>query len=181
MRRVVAVTAVLLSVVTDVQAQRPDTIALDPLVVTADRARSPLSTSIVAISRVDAEALQRFPRVTVADALRQIPGFALVSFDGLDGDPQVMVRGFYGAGEAEYMVVMVDGKPVNQLQSGVVPWDALPLNAVRSIEVVRGGSSALYGDAAIGGVINIITAAPIDGLRFEVLGGEHNTFRGDAH
>jgi outer membrane receptor protein involved in Fe transport len=183
MRRAFVVSAVLVSLATDAQAQRPvplDTLSLDPLVVTAERARSLLSTSVVAVSSVDGSVLQRFPRATVADALRQIPGFALVSFDGLDNDPQIMVRGFYGAGEAEYMVVMIDGKPVNQLQSGVVSWDALPLNAVRSIEVVRGGSSALYGDAAIGGVINIITARPLDGLRFEAIAGEHNSFRGDA-
>jgi outer membrane receptor protein involved in Fe transport len=45
---------------------------------------------------------------------------------------------------------------------------------------VRGGSSALYGDAAIGGVINIITTGQPDALRFELVGGEHDTFRADA-
>src|SRR5687768_99884 len=174
MRRAVAISGLVLAVAAETHAQRPlpaDTFSLDPVVVTAERARTPLASSVVAISRIGADALERFPRVTVADALRQIPGFALVNFDGLDGDPQIMVRGFYGAGEAEYMVVLVDGKPVNQLQSGVVSWDALPLQAVRSIEVVRGGSSALYGDAAIGGVINIITAGAPDALRFEFVGG----------
>ena len=160
--RVVACAAVLAARAGPALAQQrpalPDTVvSLDALVVTADRAQTPLAVSVAAVSRLSAAQLARIPHLTLADALRQLPGFSVVSFDGLGYDPQLMVRGFYGGGEAEYVVVMVDGRPVNSLQAGGIAWDALPLGSADVVEVVRGPSSALYGDAALAGVINIIT------------------------
>lgn len=84
--------------------------SLDAVVVTADRTTTRLGSSIAAVSVLTAPELARVPQVTLADALRRVPGFALVNFDGLGHDPQVMVRGFYGGGEVEYVVTMVDGK-----------------------------------------------------------------------
>jgi len=58
--------------------------------------------------------------------------------DGLGLDPQLTLRGFYGGGEAEYVVVLLDGRPLNGLESGLFDWDLVPLSALESIEVVRG-------------------------------------------
>src|SRR5690606_36091672 len=86
-------------------------------------------------------------------------------------------------GEAEYMVVLLNGKPVNDVQAGLVRWDAIPLTAIESIEIVRGGRSALYGDAALGAVLNIITRlpGPDSQPRIALSGGSNELFRGDAH
>jgi len=159
---------------------------LDPVVVTAERTPAGLVSSVAAVTRITAAELARLPRATLADVLRLAPGFALVDFDGLGFDPQVMVRGFYGGGEAEYVIVQIDGRPVNQVQSGVVAWDVLPpLVTVEAVEIVRGGAASLYGDAAIGGVINIISRAPEGSvspwrLRGEAAGGAFGTWRGGA-
>lgn len=138
----------------------PDTArvhGLDAVVVTADRAPAPLATSTAAVSVVTGEALRRLPVRSLADALRLVPGFSVIDFDGGGEDPKLTVRGFYGAGEAEYVTVLVDGRPLNAPHTGVVDWDLVPLAAIQSVEVVRGGASSLYGDAAIGGVVNVIT------------------------
>jgi outer membrane receptor protein involved in Fe transport len=159
---------------------------LDPVVVTAARTASPLRTSAAAVSRIGAARLARVPQTTLADLLRSVPGFAVVDFDGLGFNPQVMVRGFYGGGEAEYVIVQVNGKPVNQVMHGLVAWDALPPPAsIEAVEVVRGGASSLYGDAAIGGVINIITRAAdssrtVPGIRWYAAGGGFGTVRAAA-
>ena len=156
---------------------------LDPVVVTAERAATGLASSVAAVTRIGAAELARLPRATLADVLRLAPGFALVDFDGLGFDPQVMVRGFYGGGEAEYVIVQIDGRPVNQLQSGVVAWDVLPpLASVEAVEIVRGGAASLYGDAAIGGVINVITRTPAEAsapwtISGAADGGEFGTWR----
>lgn len=173
-----------------VPAVLPDTLrprVLEPIVVvTAERTPSLLATSVAAVTRLSATELARLPRATLADLLRLAPGFSLVDFDGLGFDPQIMVRGFYGGGEAEYVIVLVDGRPVNQLQSGVVAWDVLPpLAAIAAIEVVRGGASSLYGDAAIGGVLNVITRAHgAEGAALsahgEAGGGSYGTWRAAA-
>lgn len=158
MRR--AALLVLLAPVASLPAQAPPgpTRALDSIVVTVERVPLPLSHSTAAVTRLSGEALARLPQVTLADLLRLAPGFALRNTDGVGAEPHVMVRGFYGGGEAEYVVVLVDGRPVNQFHSGVVAWDALPpLAAIASIEIIRGGASALYGDAALGGIIQVTT------------------------
>ena len=159
---------------------------LDPVVVTAARTGSPLSTSASAVTRIGAARLARIPQATPADFLRAVPGFAIVDFDGLGFDPQLMVRGFYGGGEAEYVIVQVNGRPVNQVMQGRVAWDALPPAAsIEAVEVLRGGASSLYGDAAIGGVVNIITREPdssrtASGVRWQAAGGAFGTLRAAA-
>src|SRR5262249_40365165 len=142
-------------------AQKTDSVTLNPVVVTGERTLTPINSSTASITRLSAEEIERTPRATIADLLRLAPGFSMLSFDGLGFDPQVMVRGFYGGGEAEYVIVQIDGRVVNQVHTGVVAWDVLPpISSIASIEIMRGGASALYGDAAIGGVINIVTRGP---------------------
>ena len=154
---------------------------LNTVVVTAERARTSLSSSVASVTRIPAEELARTPHATLADVLRRSPGFAVIDFDGLGFDPQVMVRGFYGGGEAEYVVVLIDGRPVSQLQSGLVAWDVLPpLASIEAVEIVRGSTSPLYGDAAIGGVINVITRstdAPTPSWRWNASGGSLESYR----
>jgi outer membrane receptor protein involved in Fe transport len=164
----------------DLAAQGGDSArALDPMVITAERSPSTLHSSTSSVTRIDAAQLARLPHATVADVVRLTPGFALVDFDGLGFDPQLMVRGFYGGGEAEYVVVMIDGQPVSQLQSGLVGWETLPpLETVDAIEIIRGSSSALYGDAAVGAVINIITRTPATRVHpWSVSRGSYDTWR----
>jgi outer membrane receptor protein involved in Fe transport len=132
-------------------------VGLDAVVVTADRAPAPLATRTAAVSVLRGEDLRRLPVRSLGDALRMVPGFSVIDFEGGGEDPKLTVRGFYGAGEAEYVTVLVDGKPLNAPHTGVADWDLLPLAAIQSVEVVRGGASSLYGDAAIGGVVNVIT------------------------
>lgn len=180
-RRSAPVALLVLAAAAPVRAQQPDTTRLyhlDALVVTAERRAAPIEASTHALSLLTAAELRALPVRTLAEALRQAPGLTFVDFDGLGDDPQIMTRGFYGGGEAEYVLVLVDGRPLNVLESGRVPWDVIPLDAIESIEVARGPGSAAWGDAAIGGVINVLTkrgGAPSG--RVALLGGEHGVAR----
>lgn len=130
---------------------------LDTILVTAERTENPLSASTGAASMLTVADLQRYPISNISDALALIPGIVLFNRDGLGQDPIATVRGFYGGGEAEYLQVMVDGKPLNNIETGLVNWNSVPMSSIESIEVVRGGVSSLYGDAALGGIVNILT------------------------
>jgi iron complex outermembrane receptor protein len=133
------------------------------------------------VNRLSAEALNRQPVQRLTDGLQNIPGVVVVHAGAMGEQPRLIMRGFYGGGETEYAAVLLDGVPLGALASGVVSWDVIPLPAVRAIEVVRGSSSALYGDAAVGGVINIltVTGAPTP-LRWRVAGGGYGTVEGSA-
>ncbi len=134
-------------------------VELDPIVVTASKVRSALSSSTVGVSVIDAKQLRALPYRGASSLLSYIPGMTFLDFDGLGYAPQSVTRGFYGGGEAEYVVVMVNGRPVNNLENGLVNWEQITLSPNTVVEVLRGGASSLYGDAAIGAVINIRTEA----------------------
>ena len=164
-------------------APAADTVAhaLSRVVVTADRLSGVLGTQTAMVSQVSAEALHRQPIQRLTDGLSVIPGVAVLHSGSMGELPRLIMRGFYGGGETEYAAVLLDGVPLGALASGVVTWDLIPLAAVRAIEVVRGGSSALYGDAAVGGVINILTVAGAPTpARWRIAAGDYGTSEGTA-
>jgi iron complex outermembrane receptor protein len=67
------------------------------------------------------------------------------------------VRGFYGGGEAEYMLVLVDGRSQNDFESDLINWNTLPISSIQSMEILKGQSSSFYGNIVLGGVLNIRT------------------------
>ncbi|MBT3266290.1 TonB-dependent receptor [Candidatus Poribacteria bacterium] len=158
------VVAMLVSAVATVVAQTTATAyELDAIVVTGDRAETPIASSTSAVSRLSASDLEILPVTDITDALSLLPGLTFFNRDGFGRDGVANVRGFYGGGEAEYLVVLRDGVPVNDAETGIVDWDTLALAGVQSIEVLRGAAGSLYGDAALGGVVNLLTtgtAAP---------------------
>ena len=70
----------------------------------------------------------------------------------------VEARGFNnGGGNGSSTLVLIDGRRVNEPARATPTGRFVPLDNVESIEIVRGPASALYGDNAVGGVIQIIT------------------------
>ncbi|HEX2779834.1 MAG TPA: TonB-dependent receptor [Gemmatimonadaceae bacterium] len=170
---------------TDSTARRDTSAAhrLDPVVVTAERTSAPLAASAAAVTRLSAAELRQLPVSTVAGALELVPGMVVLHSDALGEAPRLAIRGFYGGGETEYVTVLLDGVPLTGLATGRVNWDLVPLASLDAIEIVRGGASAAYGDAAVGGVVNLITRrARGEGSwsRWRLEGGELGTVRAGA-
>jgi vitamin B12 transporter len=140
-----------------VEETRAPEYTVETVVVTADRFENKVSSATAAVSVLRAEEIRQLPLAKFADAFQFLPGFFLVDKDGRGRDPIISSRGFYGAGEAEYLVVLVDGQPINDLETGMVNWNLVPVNNLERVEISRGASSPLYGDAALGGVINLMT------------------------
>ena len=133
-------------------------VTLDAMVITADRLENRLANSTASISVMPEKELRSLPLSKNSEVLRLLPGFFNTDKDGLGRDATVSTRGFYGGGEAEYLIVLVNGRPINDLETGLVDWNLVPLSQLQKVEVMRGGASPLYGDAALGGVVNLITA-----------------------
>lgn len=157
-------------------------VTMDEVIVTADRSSTVRTEATAAVSVLHAAEFRAMAGVMgLADVLRLTPGFALVHLDGLGYDPQPVVRGFYGGGEAEYVVVMLNGQPINVLETGLVNWNQIPLAAAESVEILRGGASSLYGDAAIGGVVNVVTAHELKPqTNLSVAGGTFGMWHAEA-
>ncbi len=128
---------------------------LQTIVKTAEREGTALARTTSAMSVLRGDAMRAIPALTISDILAATPGMTFFDLDGLGYSPQPVVRGFYGGGEAEYVQLLVDGSPVSSMESGLVNWHIVPLAGIASLEILRGGSSSLYGDAAVGAVISV--------------------------
>lgn len=146
-------------------AAEADGLLLEPLVVTASGFAQQISDAPATITVISAEEIESKPFATVADALQKTPGISIEA-GGKTGAGTVTMRGL----TEDYVLFLVDGKPLGASQeaayngwmqgmkTGYLP----PPSAIDRIEVIRGPMSSLYGTAAQGGVINIITKPVAD-------------------
>lgn len=114
------------------------------------------------------------------DALATAPGVTVNQNGGYGGAASVRIR---GAG-SEQTLVLIDGVAVNDPSTPGGGYDFARLDAdqIARIEVLKGPQSTLWGTDAIGGVVNIITKRPEDGLGATLFGeaGSFDTRRGGA-
>jgi len=131
--------------------------------VTATRAERDVLEVPGNVTVIEREQIERSGVRSVPELLRRQEGLFLTSATGNPAGVQVESRGFAnGAGNGSSLLVQVNGRRVNQADSSVTDWSLIELDDVESIEIVRGPVSALYGDNAIGGVIDIRTR-PVEG------------------
>lgn len=69
---------------------------------------------------------------------------------------QVSIRGIT-AGEQGRVLALVDGQPINKSDGGTVNWNRINPEGIERIEIFKGPGSSVYGNNAMGGVINFIT------------------------
>ncbi len=129
---------------------------LNPTVVTASRIAEKWLNSPASVDVISGNELKATGAVTLADALKFVVGLEYGANGPVGMDSWLTIRGV-----SKEIVVMVDGIPVNNPQGESANFSfnlgLIPLSEVERVEVVKGAASSLYGDAAFGGVINIIT------------------------
>jgi outer membrane receptor for ferrienterochelin and colicins len=130
----------------------PRSLSLEPVVVTAGKRSQFLSQAVASVAIVSDTAIARRAVNTVDEAVDKAPGVQM-----LNG--QVNIRGSSGyvQGFGSRVLLLVDGVPANEGDRGGINWDMLPMEDVERIEIVKGAGSSLYGSAALGGVVNVIT------------------------
>jgi vitamin B12 transporter len=127
------------------------------IVVIAARDEQPRDQASAAVTVLDREDVEQLPASSLAELLAFVPGMTMMFDSGASGMPAVTSRGFFGGGEVEYVKLIVDGVPLGDAESGNVDWQSLRAAGIERIEVLHGPGSALYGDTALGGVIQVFT------------------------
>ena len=75
----------------------------------------------------------------------------------------------FGDNALSNILVLVNGRRVNDIDLSGIDWTQIPLDNIEEIEIIKGGGVALYGDNSCGGIINIITCKPQNlPFRFEI-------------
>lgn len=154
---------------------------LAPFSVTASRTSTRGENLPLVSRRFDAPALAA--TLALDDTLRADPAFGLFRRTGsAAAHPTaqgVSLRGI-GPSGASRTLVLLDGVPLNDPFGGWVMWNQIPARALASAEILRGGGSGTWGNAALGGTIALVSApAARAGHALHAAAGERGTFLGE--
>lgn len=172
-----------------------------PLLADTSATRSPATGSsaspnidehLVVIGRADNSPLNIAANVNVIDAAAIAMSGATNLTEVLRGQSGIQIadnnigvsfamRGFSASTAVNNTLILVDGRRLNSIDIAAPSLNAIPLNFVERIEILAGSAGVLYGDQAVGGVINIVTKSPEQHAGgVQLSGGSFNTYEGRA-
>ncbi|MDE2400548.1 MAG: TonB-dependent receptor plug domain-containing protein [Burkholderiales bacterium] len=138
-----------------VEAQADNQQSLPTVIVTASRMAQLLQTAPIGATVITSEQIQRSGVSDANEAIRKLGGVAAKTDLTGGREYRLDLRG-YGEGASENLVVMVDGIRISENEQLPARLTAIPLDQIDRIELIRGGSSVLWGEGASAGVINVI-------------------------
>lgn len=157
-------------------ARAADDHTLTPVTVTGSRSASvatELPTGTVVLTH---DQIKAMPADNLADVLDTVAGINTRRLYGVDGNRASVDLGGFGAAAVSNTLILLNGHRYNNVDSAAPDLDAIPLAAIERIEILPGAGAALYGNGAVGGVINIITREHYrDHAGGEVTGGSYDT------
>lgn len=144
--------ALLLTLMVAAPAHSLSVFKVPDVIVTATRTEISPQNSPSKVTDLDAQELSN---IGISD-LSSILSIADGVFVNEYGPTQLSTASVRGTA-AEETLFMVDGVKLNSVQNGVVDLSLIPVTQIGRIEIAEGGSSALFGSDAIGGIVDIQT------------------------
>lgn len=128
---------------------------LDDVVISASKFEQKIGEVAISMNVIKPTLVDNKAIMTPEQIVDQCPGVEIK-------ENQVSIRGGSGFsyGSGSRVLLMVDDLPMLAPDAGDVKWNALPIENMEQIEVLKGASSVLYGSSALNGIINIRTAFP---------------------
>ncbi len=148
--------ALLLAVVTAPAAAQ----SLSPIVVTATRSEGPLAAVPLPVTVIARDEIEATAAPALSDLLRSRAGIQSRDLFG-DGSTAVLdLRGF-GAAAGANTLLLLDGRPLNNASDLADPdLNALGLADIERVEIIQGSAGVLYGNQAVGGLVNLVPRVP---------------------
>jgi vitamin B12 transporter len=128
-------------------------INLDDVVITASRIEEPLNATLHDVSVINREQIDRAGQSSLIEILQMQPGIEITSNGGAGKTSGIFMRGT----NANHVLVLIDGVRLSSATAGTTTFENLPIALIDKIEILRGPAASLYGQDAIGGVIQIFT------------------------
>jgi len=129
---------------------------LEPMVVVESRSPESLSEASPWVTRISGGDLEQRQIYNLSDALRSVPGMAVVRTSQIGSQTSLFSRG----GESNHVTFLYEGRKLNGGFSRTYNLGELPLLNSSSVEVLRGASSSLHGANAMGGTVYMRSLLP---------------------
>jgi len=157
---------------------------LGPIVITPTRTEQAQNNSSATVYVLTSEAIESSGATTSSELLRGIPGVQIDDLFGNGTQVNIGMRGFSETANANTLV-LVNGRRLNHSDTAGPDLHHVFPKDIERIEVMVGSAGTLYGDQAVGGVINIITKRPVEDFHrvsvrtgsFDYRGVEFNSSR----
>ena len=132
-------------------------VTMEEVIVTATRDTQEIRKAPANVTVINEEEIIDSGATTVVEVLDKLESIQFTTYSGNPSQTYIDIRGLGGDNPYGKTLILLDGRRLNRPDMASINWMQIPVNTIEKIEIVRGPSSVLYGDAAIGGVINIIT------------------------
>ena len=145
------------------------------VIVSASRTEQSTLSTPASITVIDRQQIEASGATHVTEVLRGQGGVQINDLYGDGSRASVGMRGFNESAGSNTLV-LVDGRRLNNPDIASPDLNSIALDDVERIEIVQGSAGVLFGDQAVGGVINIITRKP-GALRhsLKLSAGSYNT------
>ena len=139
--------------------------ALEEVIVTSSRIAMPLRQVGTSVSVIKQEQINQLGFTSLYDVLRTQPGVSVTNTGGVGSAAALRIRGE----EGYRTLVLLDGIDISDTSGPQVSprFEQILSSSVQRVEILRGPQGLMYG-ADAGGVVNISTIAPTEGLGGEV-------------
>lgn len=134
-----------------------------PVIVTATRFEASIDTAPVNVITISAEDIANSGANNITDVLRYQPGINVSSLFGINDSRSTIDLGGFGENGSSNTLILLNGRRLNDFDLQGASLATIPVDSIARIEIVQGSSTVLYGDNAVGGVINIVTRSAYDG------------------
>lgn len=128
----------------------PADYGMDVITVTSSKYDKRLSENTVSIDVLKPEILKNTNTIVIDDLLDKVPGVQM-----LDGQANIRGGSGYSYGAGSRVMLLLDDIPALQADTGFPNWGDMPVEALGQVEVMKGAASALFGSAALNGIINM--------------------------
>jgi len=158
-------------------AEETSAVMMDEVVVTATRSAESIHRVPSNVTVITSDEIKKSGATNIPEILERQANIHMRSYSGNPSQSLIDMRGFGGNSPFGKTLVLLNGKKLNRPDMASVNWIQIPVQQIERIEVVRGANSVLYGDAAVGGVINIITKKGSRDLKTDVsvIGGSYGS------
>lgn len=135
---------------------------LEEVLISATRTRRQLSSLPLPAQIVSEKEIKSVNSLRLNDIINEQTG--LITVPDFGGGEGIQLQGL----DSQFTLILIDGVPLVGRSAGTLDLSRVSVGNIKQIEIIKGASSSLYGNEALGGVINIITEDPKNGFEGDV-------------